>query len=174
VGAASSTFYTFSQGGNINLALSQLSIFFGQLKTLLPASITITIPQVGQLYDDVTGQLLGTWTGAAQASATGTAAGAFGSASGGVVKWITPTIARRHALQGRTFIVPMASSAFNATGVLAPSSVTTMVSAAGQVVTGGVFRIWSRPTPLHALGVSGLITGANVPNFDAVLRSRRK
>jgi hypothetical protein len=174
IGAANSTFYAGTTGGGIPATSNGLQTFFTAIKALIPASVTIQVPSVGQTYDDVTGQLLSTWGGPAQAPIVCTGAGAFGSASGASVQWTTNVILRRHLLIGRTFLVPLVASAFNANGVLSPASVSTISTAAQAFAGIGAPRIWSRPSLLHPAGGSGVIIGWNVRNVDAILRSRRQ
>jgi hypothetical protein len=173
VGSASSTFYCQNTTSSILTATGAINAFWTSIKALLPASITINTPGGGQVYDDVSGLLLGTWSGAVGGPVAGTGAGAFGSASGGSVRWLTSSIVRRHALSGRTYLVPLVASAFNANGVLSPASVTTIQTAATVLAGAGGLKIWSRPTTLNPIGASGFISGATVLNKDAILRSRR-
>lgn len=175
VGASYSTFYSYTTGGALPQTANGLTTFFNAIKALLAASITITVPQNGQTYDDVTGQLLGSWGGPAQTPVVGTASGAQQSASGASVEWITGVILRRHLLVGRTFLVPLASSAFNSSGVLSPSSVTTIAGAAAGLASLQSARIWSRPSVANNhIGGSGVIVSASVRNINAILRSRRQ
>lgn len=175
VGNSTSTFYSYTTGGALPQTANGLTTFFNAIKGLISSGITITVPQAGQTYDDVTGQLVGSWGGPAQAPVAGTAAGAQQSASGASVEWITGVILRRHLLVGRTFLVPLASSAFNSSGVLSPASVTTIASAAAGLASLQSARIWSRPSVANShVGGSGVIISASVKNLNAVLRSRRQ
>jgi hypothetical protein len=175
VGNAYSTLYATGTTTATNTTLSALVSMFTAIKALIPASITITVPTTGQQYDDVTGQLLGAWSGAGGASIVGTGTGAFGGASGASVKWITGAIVRRHGLVGRTYLVPLIGSAFNAAGVLAPASVSTILSGAANVSVAGTARVWSRPNAKKGYaGASAIIGSVGVSNVDAVLRSRRQ
>lgn len=175
VGNAYSTFYSYTTGGALPQTANGLTTFFNAIKGLLAASITIQVPQTGQTYDDVTGQLLGSWGGPAQAAVVGTAAGAQASASGASIEWITGVILRRHLLVGRTFLVPLSSSAFNSSGVLSPASVNTINTAGAAFASLQSARIWSRPSAANNhTGGSGIIIAQSVRNLNAILRSRRQ
>jgi hypothetical protein len=174
IGLSTSTFYSSPGGSNYTASLNALKAFFTAIAALLPATVTITFPATGKVYDDVTGQLQATWAAAPPAAVVGTGAGAFASASGASVGWSTGAIVTRHTLVGRTFLVPLIAGAFNANGVLSPASVTTILGGANNVPNSGTLRVWSRPNPpLKPTGASSLIIGASVRNLGAVLRSRR-
>jgi hypothetical protein len=172
-GLAYSTFYAGTGGAGVPGLSNGLVVFFNAIKALLPAAVTIQVPSNGQVYDDVTGQLLGIWGGPVQPAVAGTGAGALASASGASVKWLTGAIVRRHTLVGRTFLVPIVGSSFNTGGVITAANVNTIANAANTLAAVGAMRIWSRPTLLHPSGSSGVVGAATVTNTGAVLRSRR-
>lgn len=174
VGPAYSTFYCGGGGAYIGTALPALAAFFGAIKAYIPASVTITVPGTGQIYDDATGLLGGTWVQSAPGAVVGTGAGAFGAASGASVRWLTGAVVRRHLLTGRTFLVPLVASAFNANGVLAPATTSAINGAALTLVASGSLKIWSRPSASHPVGASAFIAGTSISNVDAILRSRRQ
>lgn len=175
VGLAFTTFYVGSGGGGIPTGVNAIAQFFNGLKALLPAAVSITVPASGQSYDDVTGQLLGTWGGPPVQVIQGTGTGALASASGASIRWLTGVVVRRHQLVGRSFIVPMVGSAFNTNGVIAPANQTILVNAAALIPGSGAVRVWSRPSAANShIGASAVISGASVSNVGSILRSRRQ
>jgi hypothetical protein len=166
--------YSLTSGANLPSMSTGLVTFFTSLKPYIPASITIGIPASGQIYDDATGLLGGVWGSTVQPGIAGTGAGAFGSASGGSIKWATGAVVRRHTLVGRTFLVPLVASAFNANGVLAPAAVTAIGNAAQAFANVGALRIWSRPRAAFPVGASAVAVVGTCTNVDAILRSRRQ
>lgn len=174
VGLAFTTTYAQTTGGQIAQHSNALQTFFNAIKGQIPASVTIQVPSSGQIYDDVTGQLLGTWSGPAQAAIVGTGAGAFGSPLGAVVAFQTGVILRRHLLVGRIYLVPLVGSTFNANGVIAPANLTILNNAVNALVSVGTLRIWSRPRGAGNNGGSGLVVAGTTRQYGAVLRSRRQ
>lgn len=178
---ATTTLYAGPGTSNLTLCISALDTFLTALQPYLPAGTTMTSPAGGQLYDDVTGLLSGSWGGGSGTSHVGTGTGAYGSAGGASVRLVTSLINGRHLLTGRIFLVPLAGTAYNVSGVLAPATVTAIGNAARTMVSGAaVFRVWSRPkpattTPPHAAvpGTSASIISASITATQSVLRSRR-
>jgi hypothetical protein len=72
-------------------------------------------------------------------------------------------------IRGRTFVVPMATNAYDTDGTLAASTVSAFQTAANTVLTAApTFRVWSRKGALAATCSSALAVDKAV-----VLRSRR-
>lgn len=172
IGVAASTFYSTST--STTTSLTSLINAFNAVKALIPASVTVNVPATGKSYDDATGQLLGTWVAGSLTPIVGTGAGAFGSASGAWVNWYTNAIVRRHALVGRTFLVPLVGSTFNSSGVIAPANLNQIQAFANAVATAGSLRVWSRPTATHPVGSSAVIQSFGTNSRQGILRSRRQ
>jgi hypothetical protein len=170
-GPSFSTFYAVNPSG-IPGASNGIAVFFTAIQAFLPVGTIVGVPNQGQVYDDLTGQLLGTWGGPTQSVATGTGTGGFGSAGGTSVRWGTSAILRRHLLVGRTFIVPLAGSAYNANGTVLGSARTAINTAAANLAATGALRIWSRPSAANPVGGSGTVVNGSIPTAQSVLRSR--
>jgi hypothetical protein len=76
---------------------------------------------------------------------------------------------------GRTFLVPLASGAFENNGTLATTTLATLNAAATQLITdlAGELKVWHRP---NAAGPGSNVTvlTAQVPDMAAVMKSRRQ
>lgn len=170
-GPSFSTFYCVNPSG-IAAASNGITTFFTAIQAYLPVGTIVGVPNSGQVYDDATGQLLGTWGGPVQSVATGTGTGGFGSAGGTSVRWGTSTILRRHLLVGRTFLVPLAGAAYNANGTVLGTARTAINNAAANLAATGALRIWSRPSVANPVGGSGTVVNGIIPTAQSVLRSR--
>lgn len=152
-----------------------LFTFFNAIKGLLPTSVSITIDNVGDLIDESTGALVGTWSGTSALTVTGTLSSLYAGASGAVVDLRTSTVVGRRRLQGRMFLVPLTTDCYQSDGTLASSQLGTLRTAASAwqgSTSGADLVVWHRPTPGHA-GSKATVTSVFVPDLAAVLRSRR-
>jgi len=118
------------------------------------------------------GELLNTFPVEPHAAVVGSSANEFARAAGARVDWATNDIVAGRRVRGRTFIVPIASSGFDAEGLLDDSTVNQLGVGALQLITDAedtpAFVIWSR-THSSTHGVVGF----SVPLRGAVLRGRR-
>jgi hypothetical protein len=156
------------------------------LASWLPTSVTVQVEPGGDIIDDVTGNLTGSWGGDIIPSIQGQANNGYASPVGALLKWQTDTIADGHRLRGRTFLVPLDKITFQTNGQMAPATAASMAALAGQFVIeqSSSFVVWHRPfagraataklkaKPAHD-GGHGLVTLAAVGTKPVVLRSRR-
>lgn len=152
-----------------------LHTFFAAIAGLMPTDVSIVFPGTGDNIDDASGQLVGQWSQAAQATVPGTSATVYKAPVGLCADWLTGTIIGKRRLQGRTFIVPVSSASDTATGAPLAASITTLSNAAAALVTAGTaagWRMWHRPKS-PAAGSSGIVTASRIPNKFVTLRSRR-
>lgn len=166
--------YTNLYVGTSVVNQSEIRTFFNALIALLPSGLTITVPNSGDIVDESTGAITGAWTGTVNTVVTGTAVTTYAGASGACVNWRTSLlVAGRHPI-GRTFLVPLGSTAFQNDGSLATTTISTILTAANLLITNlaGELKVWSRPTATRA-GANVTVTSANVPDLAVVLRSRR-
>lgn len=168
-----STFYTF--GGNLDNDTAALRTFFNALITLIPSGITLSVPGVGDDIDDSDGLINGAWNAtAAPAIVTGTASGVYAGNAGAIVHWLTAGVANGHRVRGRTFLVPLISTAFDSGGSISTTALTTLRNAATTMISSmaGSLRVWHRPSPAGA-GSSHVVLTSSVPDLAITLRSRR-
>lgn len=171
VGASVLTLYGTTSGSGLPAAtLSWLNA----LKANFPNDVTFTVPPGGDLIDDATGNLTGSWSDGGGGSVTGTDAGAFQMGSGFRVKWVTGGVVAGRRVRGTTFFVPAASLAFDTSGRLGSATIAA-INTANSAFLSAVspnLVIWSRPVPGRA-GSSHAVTAATVPSTPTQLRSRR-
>lgn len=171
-GPGLTTFYAEADG---TLAIQVgASGFFDALKTLIPTGTTIQIPGGGDLIDELTGSLLGTWGSGTTTTINGTAAGSFAGGVGMRVVWETGTVRAGRRVRGSTFVVPLNSTAYDTSGTLTNGAVT-----AGQAAVSAMLaqvptqmRIWSRPRP-GLVGAAIPVASGRVPDQVSWLRTRR-
>ena len=146
--------------------------------------VTMAIQNQGDIIQDETGDIVGTWSGPAQTVVTGTGTGAAHLAGGGVCTWMTETIAKGRHLRGRTFLVPFAGVMYGGNGRLTTGAVATSKGFGDALLASPTapWAVWSRPTRVKnpdgtssvtGPGSSGIITAHRETDLPVVLRSRR-
>lgn len=169
-GTGVSVFYT----GDTDDITVQLGTFFTALKSLVPSSVTWTIPAAGDKINDTDGTLAGAWTGGTATSITGLGSTQYVAGTGAYIRWLTGTVVAGHKLQGRTFLCPLLTSAYALDGELSSGTTSTIGTAATTLVGSNKLIIWHRPTTKAAAnGTNRLAIGATVPNKVTSLKSRR-
>lgn len=157
--------------------MSAIRTFWDSVKSVFPTGVQIQVPNTGDVIIDDSGQITGSWAGAAQAviAATG-GAGSWNPTTGPMVRWNTPQVVDGRRPIGKTFLVPSMTSVIGTNGQLSSSIVTTVQSAATALIValGGELKIYHRPKgdPPHG-GVACTVTAGTVSNKVMVLRSRR-
>lgn len=169
-------FNAFGGGDVVDLEVARVRTFFAAINATLPSVARIDVQAEVAILDEVTGDLIGYSTAdTAPAQVIGTGTGAYSAPSGATVEWQTDAVAKGRRLRGRTFLVPLANTAYEANGTLSTVALTTIGNAAAGMVgdgTGPQFVIWSRPV-VGSGGSIGSVIGSRVPDKAAVLRSRR-
>ena len=169
-----STFYAES-GADISTITDALRAFWQSFVTYLPTGLTIQVPSTGDIISDTTGAITGAWSdGTPVAVVTGTAAGVYAGNAGAVVHWLTGAVINGRRLRGRTFLVPLIGSAYDANGSLSATTITAITNAATTLVAaiGTNLLVWHRPVP-PMNGSSADIVGFRIPDLAVSLRSRR-
>lgn len=157
-------------------AAADVHTFFDGLKGVIAPGITISVQAEVSLMDS---------TGATPpyvyalqtvpAPVASTTAGTFSAVSGACITWRTGTVVENRIVRGRTFIVPLSSSAYESNGTLTTSAINTLKAAANGLLssTASDFVVWSRPRAT-APGQMAAPLMALVTDQAAVLRSRRR
>jgi hypothetical protein len=177
-------FRDFSAGGEPTaaqalVAVDKVRAFFDAIKVYLPAIVSVQVSGEVPVIEDTTNTMTDIFTPAAPAVVTGTASGAaaYSAPVGAVVTWRTGVVRNGRVIRGRTFLVPLSSSAFQSDGTLGatPHSVILAAAAALRDQAGdGDLGVYARPTAPGATdGEWAAATGHSVPDMGAVLRSRR-
>lgn len=156
--------------------------FFNALVALLPNTITIQVPGSGDIIEDTTGSIVGSYSFAVPTVVTGTSSAAYSGGSGAVVDWLTSGLVAGRRPIGRSFIVPLTSTAFDTGGSLLTTTITTITNAATAMIAAmaGEFKVWSRPkaagpggVPSARAGSQHAVIAARIPDLAASMRSRR-
>jgi hypothetical protein len=160
---------------DISTFTDALRAFYNSLVSLLPAALTIQVPAAGDIISDTDGSITGAWSdGTPVTVVTGTGAGAYAGNAGAVVHWLTDGVINGRRLRGRTFIVPLVSTAYDTAGSLGTGAITTLTNAATtlEAAVGPSMLIWHRPKA-PAAGSSSNVTSTRIPDLAVSLRSRR-
>lgn len=172
VGPGLTTFY-FANGSPTN-APSVVTNFFDMVKNLVATGVTWTIPDGGDLIEESSGALTGTWSGDAGGTVNSNRAEQWAQGVGARIRWMTGAIRGGRRVAGTTFIVPLGSGAFQGASGLTEATRNTLQTAAEALVANADWNllVWSRPRPgLNGQGVP--VTMPEVPDAVAWLRSRK-
>jgi hypothetical protein len=146
--------------------------FFDAIKTQFPSPLTWQVENSGDKVNEINGEIVGSWAGPAQTVVSGISAAAYSAPSGAIVRWITGAVVDGRRPTGRTFLVPLLSSAYDSSGTLSSTAVTTIQGAATALVSALALKVWHRPKAGTG-GQALVITSALVPDKAYVLRRRR-
>lgn len=165
-----------------NAALATRGLWVG-LSTMLPNDVSIQVSSLVEEIDDAEGDLVGEVTAtSALATVTGTDSGIWSGPSGVVLNWTTTSIHRARRVKGRTYAVPLGGVAYENNGTIGSTPLTSIRAAAAAFLAfpGCDPVIWCRPVytdteprTLVAPGAHYPVTGYNVADRVAILRSRR-
>lgn len=176
-GPGVSTFYTV--GGTVSLPAS-LRTFFDSQKAAFPNGVHLDFPNLGDVIDDATGDLVGTWNnGTVVTPVVGLATDSFSMGVGMQIRWHTAGITHGRRVRGSTYLVPVSGAIFDIDGSIDAAVITGMTTAANTLLTAEPsIRIWSPPFKGSATvpargGTSHGITGVEVLDRTSWLRTRR-
>ena len=163
-----------------------LIAFWNTVKTVMPATVTLTTEPEGDIFDDTNGQITGSWTEGTDAVSTGSAS-TYAGPVGASVTWRTSGVVGGKRVKGRTFIVPLNGDNYDSFGSLTDPLLTLLRGAASTLVAAspGQLLVWSRPIVIGDLDSKGeqkpirdgstwAVGAASVRDSVAVLRSRRE
>jgi len=158
-------------------AVNRVQTFFGSIAQTLPNTVTVDVEREVDVIDDSDGSLVESYGATEGGPVQGTGGATYAAPVGAVVNWRTGAVRNGRRLRGRTFLVPLAGSNFNASGVLIPAVQTILQNAANALAsTGGTpdLFVFGRPSSQAASdGISSVVTSATVPSLAAILSSRR-
>lgn len=164
-----------STEGGVEAAGVAVREFFQGVRDKLPDGSTVTIQPTADIIDEASGQITSVVDFAAPSVVLGNGGGPYSAASGAVVNWNTQDYVNGRRVRGRTFLVPLAGSAYDAQGDLAGLTLTPLRAAADALVTATLdapLCVWHRPVGGSG-GSAHVVSSATVPDLGAVLRSRR-
>lgn len=172
VGASTSTFYTRGLAGSTTAALG---VWMNAVKTFIPDDVSWIIDGAGDMIEDSTGELVGSWT-ATPVNINATAASNYTVGVGLRQVWNTAGIHGGKRVRGSTFVVPVGGHCWGLDGRATPASLTAFNAAAAALLAtssvGGNLCVWSRPI-VGRPGASHVITSASMGSDPTWLRSRR-
>lgn len=144
------------------------------IRPVMAGGVIATVPNTGDVIDDVTGTLTGVWstTGGAAVAMTGYATGPAGV--GACIGWQTGGIVYGKKLRGRTFMVPLSGDSYDSTGTLTANVLSVLGTFANAMQASGPLAVWSRPNPAKArVGNSYGVVSNRIRDKVAILTSRR-
>ena len=154
-------------------ANADLKTFFTAIAQRFPVPLTWQIPGSGDLIDDVSGTLSGTWVnGAGGGIVAATGAAQYAAGVGAYVNWRTGAVVGTRRLMGRTYLAPLINSAYDSSGNIVTGDLNALQAAATALVTAGSTRVWHRPGAVA--GSSHQPIGAEIPDQVTSLRTRRR
>jgi len=167
-----------SIGADLNAITGAVRAFFASFTLGLPTPISIQVSPVVQQIDPVTGFLQTEKTASVTPAVIAGAGGAnFSSPVGACVVWRTSATHAGHLIKGKTFIVPMATGAYDTDGTLLASRLAELRTAGSTLAAftnsaGSGLGVWTRPIS-HAGGGIADVSSATVNDRSAILRTRR-
>lgn len=171
VGEGVSTFY-FDQADS-----GFISAVHGAMtgwRTVITNNVTIQVENSGDLLDDATGALAGTYTEAAVAPVVCTGTSSYAAGVGARVRWRTSGIVNGRRQIGSTFVVPLGTGFYDGDGTLTGTAITALNLGITNMLTPGTCQplIWHRPSGGSG-GSSAPVISGDVPDRVSWLRSRR-
>lgn len=158
-------------------AADKVAGFFNRILDVIPATVQLDIESEVDLLESTTGELVDSYTAIGALTSQGAAGGSYSAASGAVVNWRTSGVRNGRRVRGKTFLVPLAASAYDNEGQLTASARNTIQTAALFLVTDNGpadLGVFARPTGPDATdGAWYVATSMSVPASVAILRSRR-
>lgn len=174
-----------------NAAGAAVRAFFQPLATAYWANAwSVGVQSIVQHHDIATGDLVGESTMTTTPTVLvggGGAATAFAGGSGAVAQWTTGLVHAGRKIRGRTFLVPLLSTAFSPDGTISAALQTAVQNAGAALIADATtaFGVYSRfmdkkagdpPLGVPPVQVGGAFAAANgctCPDRSAQLRSRR-
>lgn len=175
-----SSFYFAGGGGLISDAqqvADRVATSFELIAGLLPSQVTVSIPTEVEVVDSDSGILSGYQPIDAPDPIDGdnVSTSRWSAPTGAVINWLTADVRFGRRIRGRTFLVPLDGSAYQADGTLGGDTLIALRAFADNLTSwdfDSEFGVWSRPRGGSG-GVFASATGYRVPDMAAVLRSRR-
>jgi hypothetical protein len=161
----------------VDAAVSKVQTWLSAMRPALPTVVTTVVDgQVAEI-DEQTGNIEAFWTATPAAAAPGTATGNYSSGVGLCINWSTAGVRNNRRVRGRTFVVPLASSAFSADGSFNDTNLAAWRGLATTLAadSNGVRLVVMARTPGAIIPDGGAydVTTASINDRPAFLSSRR-
>lgn len=149
--------------------------FWSSLAAVMAGYVSIKVPNVADVLDETTGELLNTTVQGTEGNYTGGGTGAYAGGVGGAITWETAGVVAGRRVRGRTFVVPLAQNSYDTDGTLSAAVVTALSNAAQGLITdaGSELVVWSRPRTALAGSVHPVVA-RSVSDRVAWLQSRKR
>lgn len=164
---------------DLNAFATRVQAFLAAVAGQMPAPVQSAIQSTTEQFDANTGDLTGTLDiTALPAQAGGAINNQFSSISGACVTWRTGVTVDGKRVRGRTFLVPLSTSAYENNGTLLDASLTSLRTAATNLASPGALpperqlHVWHRPTALH-VGIPVPTNAGTINDRVSFLKSRR-
>lgn len=169
--------------GTTNWAAAAAAVrtFWSALGGGIPDEYSLQVEALIEEFNEGSGALIGEVSlGVADTPAPlpGTYTGTYAAGVGGRVDWLTSGIRNGRRVRGRTFIVPLASAAFDSAGAVSGANQTAWGTAGQTLIddleaAGAPLVVWSKPTLANPVGSMTPVIGVRPASKAAVLRGRR-
>jgi hypothetical protein len=160
--------------------LANLRTMISAWRVYIPSQITFTPDNQVTYIDETTGAIQGVLSPTTQPSFIScTGSGNYPAIAGACVIWRTGKTSVRRLRVGRTFIVPLSGSAYDATGAVSPAAASTIATAANTYLAtaapgaAGRAVVWHRPNKGAANGLVSDALTASCSGRSAELKTRR-
>ncbi len=159
--------------------IDRCDAFITAILPIIPQQVSLQTNSEVEQIDIPTGGLEQVLAGTAAAAKTGSSltSSPWAAPAGAVISWTTDGILRNRRVRGRTFVVPISSSAMQNDGTLTPTAITSLGTAANGLRTAGTgteLVVYNRPDKRKGYVGDGFVVKSHrVPDMVAVLRSRR-
>lgn len=160
-------------------AHAKVESFIDAIRPVIPNPVLLSVMPDVEIIEETTAVLqdLKTVIPNAPRAGSATAGTNWAAAVGANITWRTGGIRNGRRVKGRTFLVPLAFTAFHTDGTLNDATHTTLNAAATTLrsATGSPdLGVWARPSAIGASdGAWFAATGHSIPDISTVLRSRR-
>lgn len=160
--------------GSEGTAVPAIREFFDQIKSRLPADVSVQVDNVGDSYNSADAAYVSSWSTTTAAAVAGTYGGNYAQGVGCRIKWLTNGRRNNRRVQGSTFIVPLSGDSFSTNGTLNSDAATAIGPKAYDLwnTLGGDMLIWSRPKGSE-IGFVNSVVGVELSMQTSWLRSRR-
>lgn len=167
---------------SVTTACTAVKAFWVAVASTFPSIWSCAIDGDLSVLDEATGDLIRTVAGSSTSATSGGGVSTHAGGVGACCTWTTSAVHGSRRLKGRTFMVPLCITAYEADGSLAPTYRTILSDAANTLRAVANFGVWGRPRdadpdavpPVTALtGEWSGATASSVRDKVAILRSRR-
>lgn len=152
----------------------------GEWQQTIPSAVTFQVVNEMELRDNSSGQLLQVVSGTVPAPRVGSvASGTYAAGVGGRVRWNTAGVRNGRPVIGTTYVIPMASTQFEANGTISAAALARLQAGGDQLIAlantaEAPLAVFSKPTTAGGSdGMLSLVSSAGVPDQASWLTTRR-